>query len=248
MNLTLSIFDLFAYAIPGSLYLSVLAYVLNRTGWLDFSATSNLNTTVLLVTAAIASYLAGHITYELGRALNFRLPRWEGAMSSIRETFLARVPPEPGRVIVQAHPSILLAAAEIRAKEAAVEISRLRAGGLMLQNSVPALLLAFVIALFEAIAGNRKLFAVYCSVLLLLAVFAAIFHGRRLQQWTISKTWEIAYWVVSIEELVVSPAPSGTRPTHSTSAVQSCSTSVRDAQVDPGSTGWWHALIHRRRR
>jgi hypothetical protein len=128
MNVTLSVFDLFAYAIPGSLYLSMIAYLLNRTGWVDFSAAANLNTAVLLVGAGLASYLTGHITYELGRALNFRLPGWEQALSSIREDFLARVPPEPGRVVVQAHPSILLAAAEIRAREAAVEISRLRVG------------------------------------------------------------------------------------------------------------------------
>jgi hypothetical protein len=65
MNLTLSVFDLFAYAIPGSLYLSVLVYLLNRNGWVDLSAATNLNTAVLLVSAALASYLAGHITYEL---------------------------------------------------------------------------------------------------------------------------------------------------------------------------------------
>jgi hypothetical protein len=32
MSLTLSIYDLFAYAIPGSLYLALLAYVGNRLG------------------------------------------------------------------------------------------------------------------------------------------------------------------------------------------------------------------------
>jgi hypothetical protein len=67
MNLTLSIFDLFAYTVPGSLYLALLAYVSDRVGWLDLSGASNLNTTVLLIGAALVCYLLGHLTYRLGR-------------------------------------------------------------------------------------------------------------------------------------------------------------------------------------
>jgi len=74
MSFTLSIFDLFAYTIPGSLYLAVLAYVSDRLGWVALGSTQKLNTTVLLVGAALASYLLGHITYRLGQFIDRTLP------------------------------------------------------------------------------------------------------------------------------------------------------------------------------
>ena len=61
MSFTLSVFDLFANAIPGSLYLAVFVYVSDRLGWIDPTATQRLNTTVLLFGAALASYLLGHL-------------------------------------------------------------------------------------------------------------------------------------------------------------------------------------------
>jgi hypothetical protein len=57
MNFTLNIFDLFAYTIPGSLYLVVLLYISDRLDWLDLRGAENLNTAVLLIGAALASYL-----------------------------------------------------------------------------------------------------------------------------------------------------------------------------------------------
>ena len=35
MAMILGVFDLLAYAIPGSLYLAVFAYVAHRAGWID---------------------------------------------------------------------------------------------------------------------------------------------------------------------------------------------------------------------
>ena len=65
MSFTLSIFDLFGYAVPGSLYLALLAYVSNRLGWPNLGPTKDLNTTVLIISIALVSYLLGHVTYQL---------------------------------------------------------------------------------------------------------------------------------------------------------------------------------------
>jgi predicted benzoate:H+ symporter BenE len=57
MSLTLSIYDLFAYAIPGSLYLALLAYLGDRLGWVSLEGATSLSTTILLIGAVLASYL-----------------------------------------------------------------------------------------------------------------------------------------------------------------------------------------------
>jgi len=201
MNLTLSIFDLFAYAIPGSLYLALIAYVSDRLGWLTLGSTKDLNTTALLVGVALASYLLGHITYPLGRFLDSALPLYRKTIPNVRQEFLARVPASKAKLLVQADPFLLLAAAEVRAREAAIEISRLRAEGLMLRNAVPALILAFAVSLAEFVAGNNRPLATCCSVVFLLAAFAALRHGRELAGWAISKTLQIAFWTTEVDDM-----------------------------------------------
>jgi hypothetical protein len=203
MNLTLSIFDLFAYIIPGSLYLTLLAYVSDRLGWLDFSSAKNLNTVILLIGAALASYLLGHITYQLGRFVDgVLLPSWRRGIPGTKQQFLAHVPTPKARLLVQIDEYLLLTAAEIRAQEAAIEISRFRAGGLMLRNAVPALLLGFIVSLVELIVGNSRLLAATSSVVLILATLAALRHGREQSEWATHKTFEVAFWIPEVDEFI----------------------------------------------
>ena len=49
MALILGIFDLLAYAIPGSLYLTTFAYVSHRAGWIDVPGLLGLPSLLLLI-------------------------------------------------------------------------------------------------------------------------------------------------------------------------------------------------------
>jgi hypothetical protein len=204
MNFTLGIFDLFSYAIPGSLYLALLAYMSERLGWVSFQGVSDLNTTLLLIGAALACYLFGHITYELAVRIESTLPSWKKGLPDARREFPARAPGQKAKSLVQVDPFLLQAALEVHAKEAATEISRIRAVGLMLRNSFPALTLASLVSLVELITGDNRPLAAFCTVLFLLAAFAALRHGWTLRQWAISPTLERTFWMESIDEMLKS--------------------------------------------
>jgi hypothetical protein len=205
MNFTLSIFDLFAYTIPGSLYLVLLLYISDRLDWLDLRGAENLNTAFLLIGAALASYLLGHITYQLGRLVDrVLLPSWRTGLPGPKQQFLSHVPTPKARLLVQVDPYLLLTAAEIRTQEGAVEISRLRAGGLMLRTAVPALLLGFMVSLVELIVGNNRPFAALYSIVFILAALSALRHGREQSEWAVHKTFEVAFWIPEVDDLIKS--------------------------------------------
>jgi hypothetical protein len=75
MSLALGIFDIFTYAIPGSLYLLLGAYVASRLGWVNLGDLGTSPSVILVAAIIIASYLAGHLTYALGTAVDPRQPR-----------------------------------------------------------------------------------------------------------------------------------------------------------------------------
>jgi hypothetical protein len=212
MNFTLSIFDLFAYTIPGSLYLVLLLYISDRLDWLDLRGAENLNTALLLIGAALASYLLGHITYQLGRLVDrVLLPSWRAGLPGPKQQFLSHVPTPKARLLVQVDPYLLLTAAEIRAQEGAVEISRLRAGGLMLRTAVPALLLGFIVSLVELVIGNNRPFAALYSMVFILAALSALRHGREQSEWAVHKTFEVAFWIPEVDDLIESWTASPSR-------------------------------------
>jgi len=195
VTLALGIFDVFTYAIPGSLYLTLLVYVAARAGWLPLDAAGGFDTSVLLIGVALASYLLGHVTYRLGSLLNRLVPPRDHLRAGAAREFTDRVPGAKARRLASVDPQLLLAAVEARSKDVAVEISRLRAVGLMLQNAAPALLLGGLVAVVELAAGPRPPAAACCAALLFAGALAAVRRGRTLRRWSLMKTYELAFWV-----------------------------------------------------
>jgi hypothetical protein len=150
---------------------------------------------VLLIAAALASYLLGHVTYRLGNLLNQVVPRREGVRAAASHEFVERVPGPKARWLATVDPQLLLAAVEARSRDVAVEISRLRAVGLMLQNAAPALLLGGLVAVVELVTGSRPPAAAAGAALLFAATLAAVRRGRTLRRWSLMKTYELAFWV-----------------------------------------------------
>src|SRR4051794_15235337 len=134
MSLMLGIFDVFTYAIPGSLYLLLGAYVATRLGWVNIGDLNTSPSIVLIAAIIIASYLVGHVTYPMGSNLGHVLPLWRRSIDDARDEFTRRVPAAAERPYVRADLSLLQAMAENQQREVAQEITPLRAVGLMVRN------------------------------------------------------------------------------------------------------------------
>src|SRR5687768_17924523 len=91
MAIILGVFDLLAYAVPGSLYLSVFAYVSHRAGWMDVPSLLGLPSLLLLIALAVAAFLTGQASHPLGRMVDRLNPfgSREPAVEA-REEFLRR--------------------------------------------------------------------------------------------------------------------------------------------------------------
>ena len=199
MSFTFGVFDVFTYAATGSLYVSCLAYALDRLGWIRVEQFSDSNTTVLLLGLLLVSYLLGHMAYWLGEVIDHVIPGRRDGYARARERFILQLPTDRGRRLANLPPHLLLGGIEIHAREASQEVTRLRAVGLALRNASPAMLLAAIIAVLEVFASERPLVAGSATVLFLVAAWAVAQRGRALRAWAVMKTLELAYWIPEID-------------------------------------------------
>ncbi|WP_158885678.1 hypothetical protein [Amycolatopsis anabasis] len=200
MTFAIGIFDLFAYAIPGSLYLGLFGYLATRLHWIDAAAAGRTPVVLLIIAVVLLSYLLGFLAYPVGALADRLAPRWY--RHDPRETFLRREPALRNREFVRVHGFLLLSAVELHDREAAMDVSRLRASGLMLRNCSAPLLLGAVAAIVELIVGGHRWFAAVSAVLLVAASGGTISQGRKLRRWAQSKTLELAAWIPDIDERI----------------------------------------------
>ncbi|WP_091381328.1 hypothetical protein [Actinokineospora alba] len=198
MTFAIGIFDLFTYAIPGSLYLAFFAHVITRLHLLGGGAMTGTPAWLLVVLVVVLSYLLGYLAYPAGELANRIVPRRRKRNAS--QEFRTRVPAAEGRDFVDMDRSVLLSAIELHDKDVAIEVKRLRATGLMLRNSAPPLALGFVAAVVELFAGRNHALAAGCAVLLLGGFVAFIVQARRLAHWAVMKTLELCYWIPDIDD------------------------------------------------
>ena len=102
MNISLSIFDVFASAVPGSVYLATSLYLAVRWGWLDVDDLAGLDTTFALVAAILVSYLLGQVPgpalRKVAERVRLEAPSAEHERVSRRAIILA--PARGGRALV----------------------------------------------------------------------------------------------------------------------------------------------------
>ena len=195
MAFILGVFDLLAYAIPGSLYLSALAYVSHRAGWIDVPSLVQLPTLVLVIAVAVIAFLLGQASFPLGILMDRINPFGAGNLSDrAREEFLRRNSVAPQKKFLQLDHFTLLAALEADDREAAADVFRLRSVGLMLSRTVPALAVGAVIALVEVFTGGLPLFAGLTSLVLVLVAAGCLFQSASFRKWAILRTYELSYW------------------------------------------------------
>jgi hypothetical protein len=196
MAFILGIFDLLAYAIPGSLYLTTFAYISHRAGWIDVPALVGLPSLLLLLALAVAAFLTGQASHPLGNLVDRLNPfgstgQAEGAA---KEEFLRRNAMGTSRKFLKLDPFTLLAALEADDREAAADVFRLRSVGLMLGRSVPALALGSVVALVEIVTGSLPLFAGLTGLLLALVAAGCLYQSAAFHRWAVIRTYELSFW------------------------------------------------------
>ena len=195
MAFILGVFDLLAYAIPGSIYLSVFAYASHRAGWIDVPSLLTVPTVLLLLAVAVAAFLTGQASSPLGTAVD-RLNPFSPAdlPGAAKEEFVRRNAAAAPRRFLRSDPFTLLAALEADDSEAAAEVSRLRATGLMLSRSVPPLALGAVTALVEIFTGGLPLFAGLTCIVLALVAAGCLYQSAAFHKWAIIRTYELSFW------------------------------------------------------
>jgi hypothetical protein len=201
MTVALGIFDLFTYAVPGALQLALFAYVAHRLGWLDLGALAQTPSGILFVALALASYILGHLNYALGRLID-RVTKqdYRYGPEATRRAFLARNPSAHGRAFTGVDSWLLKAAVDLHSHEAAVEIGRFRATGLMLRSSVLPLALSALTAIVETIGSPRRLQpALTAAALFVLAAVIAARRSFQLRSWAEAYTLQLAYWIPDVD-------------------------------------------------
>jgi hypothetical protein len=197
----LGIWDLLAFAIPGSLQLALLGYLGVRLGWLDLRQLLDVPSAVLLAGLAIVCYLLGHLSYAPGKLFD-RLTsvRLQHRTEHVRRDFVSENPAARESRFLSADVYLLLTAAELRAREVAMEISRLLASSLMMRNCAVPLSLASATATVELFIRADRAAVAVCAVGLLAATVAALERGIRIRSWALSKALEIAFMLPEIEQ------------------------------------------------
>jgi len=196
----LGVFDLLAYAVPGSLYLAAFAYVSHRAGWIDAPSLLDIPSLLLLIALTVAAFLTGQASHPLGSLIDRINPF--GSIESVeaaREEFLRRNASAAPRRFLQFDPHILLAALEADDNEAAAEVSRLRAIGSMLCRSVPPLVLGASIAVVEVFTGSLPLFAGLTGFVLALVSAGCLHQAAAFRRWAIIRTYELSFWNDAID-------------------------------------------------
>ncbi|WP_370943764.1 hypothetical protein AB5J62_32225 [Amycolatopsis sp. cg5] len=198
MNFAIGVFDLFTYTIPGALYLALFGYVGARFGWIDPAAVGRAPVVLLVIALVLVTQLLGYLGYPLGAAINRLVTRRRDRRP--RQEFLRRNPEARDRAYVEADPHLLLSVIQLHDKDVAVEVSRLRATGLMLRNSAPPLLLGALVAVVEIFTGSKPALAAVSLLLFAVGSVSLVAQGRKMGHWASIKTLELCFWIPDIDE------------------------------------------------
>ena len=214
MNLSLGIYDVFANAVPGALYLVLGLYLGVRFGWVTADELAGLDSTIAVLGALVASYLLGQVVGSGMRWLVDRTGLWGTSTSDIRADFRRRNPTVAHRGFIDADPFTLLAGLRQVSPEAAVEVDRSRATGIMMRAACPAFLLGAAVAVAEAVAQGEPTLVLGGAGLVALAAMS-FYEGQKRSRWARTHTYECALWMPDVDARLSMPttAPGPQAPT-----------------------------------
>jgi hypothetical protein len=206
VNLSLGIYDLFANTVPGALYLVIGIHLTLRFGWVSADDLGGLDSTVAVLGAILASYLLGQVVGSRLRWLVDRTGLWGTSTAAVRAEFRRRNPSVAHRPFIDADPFTLLAGLRQVSPEAAVEVDRSRATGIMMRAACPAFAIGAAIAAVEAVVRGEPVVLLATVALVALAV-GSFREGQTRNRWARSHTYECALWMPDVDERLGMPAP-----------------------------------------
>jgi len=191
MSISLGIYDLFSYAIPGMLYLYIVNEVLKLVDgqYIDVAQLSQSGnaapSAVVIVLLAVGSYVTGHIFEGLRAPLLDRWLYYYGAQDRVLKRIEQRLSHSGLKIDFHGDEwSVYLKVLQVRTSETIQEAERLKANGLMMRN------LSFGAFLFAVLQLVQFLF--HTNVLLnlipcLIAFFVMIItyqRSKRFDEWS----------------------------------------------------------------
>ena len=196
VNFTLGVFDVFAYGIPGGLYVSLAAYIAFRAGVLGPGVGDALRSSLGVLGLVVLSYLVGNAMLPVAQFVEAKLPsRQQRGEDRARLVFRERNPALADRAFVDMHLPTLRAGLEQHNPVARAEISRLRSGGLMLEHSSVILAFAAVVAVIETLVGRALPWPPAIAGVLALLSTLCLWRGRTLSFWSLLHTLEAGAWL-----------------------------------------------------
>ncbi|MGH9212446.1 MAG: hypothetical protein ACRD2C_17480 [Acidimicrobiales bacterium] len=204
MNFSLGIYDVFATAIPGALYLAATLYLTVRFGWVEWQDLAGLDTTMALTGALVSSYVLGQ---TLGPGMRWcvdGLPMPRSTTDDHRQEFRRRNPTLATRPFIQADEHTLLAGLRQVSPEAATEVDRARATGIMLRACSAAFILGSFVALAET-GVQRHVAAPVAAVALAVLAALALRGGHKRSGQAVVHTFECATWIPDVDERLAPP-------------------------------------------
>lgn len=202
MNFRLTVYDLFAYGIPGGLYLIVAAYLLNSFGviQLDFVTINSLSTPVAVGLLA-ASYVTGFVLDPVSQIVHKLFKRGKQSKSSIPK-FQSRHP-ELDVNLKSEDLSTLREAIRLRDPDGSAKLDGLSATRIMLRNvSLGLLLLGLTSLGQQARIGITVLNTVFGVVMLIAFVLASL-QSLKYADWHHLLTMEMLHTkTLNLENLI----------------------------------------------
>lgn len=190
MSISLGIYDLFAYLIPGLLYLFVYNEFSKVVGWNFFDTSLWLQggqspSTNLIIPILLFSYLVGHVMESVAHSFFFnsiyflRIRRFQKVSSSVLQTLTNKYP----SLKIKFSPEdwdVLFSLLRKRNIETAHVIDKFQADTIMLRNIGFGLFLLFLIQLVNFILSSELpfVFASLGSLLLSIVSFNRSAHFR----------------------------------------------------------------------
>ena len=200
MSISLGVWEVFAYTVPGSLYLALGAFVASKLGWIDLSQLVHLPTILLAGGILVLSYVLGLIAHPVAHMIDW-LPKRPRAKEA-RASFIERTPAAARRSYVHADMALLRAAVEVKDKELSLEIARIGATWHMMRNCAVVLALGSAASIACALTGGDIVEALTACIVLAAGAAASVGQYRRYRRWWYLKTLETCYWFGDIDKLI----------------------------------------------
>ena len=190
MSVTLGIYDVFSYAIPGLLYLFIFTEVLRLLHLPSFD-TAKFDNFVYLVLIGLLSYLVGHvfdyISHNIWYRVFYRGHTEERAYEKFKEIPGINVDFDPRQW------SILFSVLRHNNFELVNSIDKNKATSIMLRNVSFALFLLAIVSAIRTFANGFSLISLLLSIIALIASIVALRRSDMFNLWFYSMIYQQSF-------------------------------------------------------